>query len=138
MRTRVSQNLSTIVLDELGKLSRFGAVGIGATIIHFSIIGYFRHLAPVTPFILNGAAAGTAFLFSFTFHYLWSFRSQASVISAMSRFFLVSATAFCMSNGVLAALLRWASIPNFLALVLAAATIPAVTYLLARYWAFAA
>ena len=138
MRTKLPQNLSAIVIDELGKLSRFGAVGIGATIIHFSIIGYFRDLASATPFILNGAAAGTAFLFSFTFHYVWSFRSEASIISAMSRFFLVSATAFCMSNGVLAALLQWASIPNIMALVLAAMSIPAMTYLLARYWAFSA
>lgn len=137
MKTRLPIKLSAAAIAELGRLTRFGVVGIGATAIHFSIIGLFRDLAGAAPFILNGAAAGTAFLFSFAFHYIWSFRSQASIVAAISKFFSVSAAAFALSNGVLAALLQWVPVSNIVALLLAAMAIPAVTYILARLWVFA-
>jgi len=137
VKTRLPKKLSAAAIAELGRLTRFGVVGIGATAIHVSIIGLFRDLAAVAPFALNGIAAGTAFLFSFTFHYIWSFRSQASIVTAIGRFFSVSAAAFALSNGVLAALLQWVPVSNIMALLLAATAIPAMTYILARFWAFA-
>lgn len=121
---------------EFMTVSRFTIVGIGATAIHIGVVWVLIGKAEMQPLLANLAAFITAFCFSFTGQYLWTFRSNRNWASAMSRFFMVSLGAFFLNNVVLVVLLGLQVLPATWAAIISAFVIPLLTYTFGRLWAF--
>lgn len=123
-------------LEELFTASRFALVGVVATSIHIGVVWILISQFMVAPFLANLIAFLTAFVFSFTGQYIWTFRSDRHWLSALARFFFIASSAFAVNNIVLISLLRSELMNSSLAAVLAVFVIPLFTYFSGRFWAF--
>lgn len=122
--------------EELFLASRFTLVGIGATLIHMSVVCCLIVQVNVRPLLANLVAFLTAFTFSFIGQHRWTFRSNRRYGSALPRFLTVSLVAFLVNNFVLVVLLDSGILPPVLTAVLSASLIPVFTYLVGRFWVF--
>lgn len=122
------------LIGEAGMLARFGGVGVLATLVHLSVAGGTFLLWPmVSPFVANLAAFLVAFQVSFWGHRRFTFRREGRVY----RFFMLALSGFLLNNGVLAALIAASPLGGYPAIVIATFSVPLLTYLAARFWAFA-
>ena len=121
------------VRREAARFIVFAFGGLLATLTHAGMaLLFFRWSDAYLASYFGGFAV--AFLVSFTFHYLVTFRDAGvSVLTAAPRFFAVAATGCLLSLGAAAPL---AAYSKPLSLVLGAVLIPIITYLGARIWAF--
>jgi len=124
------------LLREVWTLVRFSLVGGGATLLHFWVASLLVVAWEASPFLANAAGFATAFLFSFVGQHFFAFRSRRRVTATILRFTLVALTAFLASNLVLAGLVQWQALPPLAATLLAACVIPAVSFVLYRWWVF--
>jgi putative flippase GtrA len=115
---------------------RFALVGATATLVHMLMVAALIELVSLPPLLANLIAFLTAFGVSFAGHYFWTFRAPGNPVRAMRRLFIISGTAFAANTVLLAGLLKagWLS-PTGSAL-LAAALVPAITFLASRLWGF--
>ena len=118
-----------VLKTELFRASRFGMVGAIATFIHILVVWGLIENTRLPVMLANLLAFSTAFGLSFAGHYYWTFRSPGNPVRAMRRFFLVSVTAFSTSSLLLAALLKLEWPSPAIDAVLAAAVMPAITFL---------
>lgn len=123
-------------VSEICKVSRFGLVGILATLSHLcvslfcnAIIGLEVQVANVTGFLL---ALGV----SYAGHYHFSFRSGRSHRGALLRFLVVACVAFVVNLLLVEFLDRHAFLPDILQLAIGIGAMPFVTYVLHRFWVF--
>jgi putative flippase GtrA len=121
---------------EIQKLSRFVAIGVAATAVHMAVVWSLISLVDTEPLLANLAAFLIAFVVSFTGQYFWTFRSTRRLSSAITRFFVVAFSAFLLNNVALVALLNAQLMSASLAAVIAVCVIPAISYVLGRFWAF--
>ena len=124
------------VLAELGRIARFGAVGVAATAVHLCVA-----LTLVTLTALSAQAANlfgflVAFAVSFLGHYHWSFRSSAGLGRAAPRFFAVSLSAYLGSAALIKLLTGVFLLSREAAVVAACLLFPAITYLAGRLIVF--
>ncbi|MDS4013043.1 MAG: GtrA family protein [Candidatus Accumulibacter sp.] len=122
------------VLREIGW---FVGVGCAAAATHWvvAVTGIGRlHLAPA---VANLVGWLVALVVSFSGHYLLTFRHHAkSLLPALGRFFLLSASGFAVNELAFVVLLHSTRLPyqHLLAAILVAVAI--LTFLLSRSWAF--
>lgn len=121
---------------ELLTLLRFSAVGILATLVHYSVALTLLWYHAFTAQQANLTAFLVAFVFSFVCHRRFTFRSQKSPLTSGPRFLLTAGSAYLISAAALKLLESGTSLPTTAQLVLAAGLIPVVTYLAGRFWVF--
>lgn len=109
---------------------------MGATAIHLSLAILLTGPMGINPYVSNLLAFSVAFLFSFLGHYYWSFQSSLRRSVALTRFIVTALTGFLSSNIILMGLLQTNVFPKTISSAIAVMFIPAITYLLGRYWAF--
>ncbi|MCK0714082.1 GtrA family protein [Chromohalobacter sarecensis] len=120
---------------EAGTAARFGLVGGIATGVHLLVAGALLGLwSEMSEFAANLVAFLAAFQVSLIGHRRVTFRRRGRA----KRFFLVAALGFALNNGVLAALLAVTPLSGFIAVAIATLTVPVLTYLASRFWAFGA
>lgn len=113
--------------------ARFGVVGTVATAAHLSVAAVLSALWPtLSEFIVNLCGFLVAFQISLIGHRRLTFRRRGRA----KRFFTLAVLGFVLNNGVLAALLASTRIAGFWAIVIATLTVPLITYVGSRLWAF--
>lgn len=124
-------------LPLLAQLSRFGLVGLGATLVHAAVYGYAVGPAALAPLVANPLAFAVAFALSFLGHRHWTFAGQGDA-RALPRF-LATALFGLASNQLLTWLLvARLGLPPLSALAGILFVTPLLVFVLAKHWAFAA
>jgi putative flippase GtrA len=118
-------------------LVRFGLVGMVATGVHIGVVWILLSYTTLHTLIANAIAFLVAFGFSFSGHYVWTFRSSDTLFRAMRRFLVISGSAFLLNTFVLAAILHTGWVSPFISTLLAIFIIPIITFLASRFWGFA-
>ncbi|WP_110647392.1 GtrA family protein [Salinicola peritrichatus] len=118
---------------EAGTATRFGLVGGVATMAHLGVAAALSALWPaLSEFIVNLFAFAVAFQISLVGHRRLTFRRRGSA----RRFFVLALFGFALNNGILGTLLASTAIRGFWAIGIATLTVPIVTYVGSRLWAF--
>ena len=115
---------------------RFALVGCAATAVHIFVLWTLLSNTLLPVLIANAIAFLSAFGFSFTGNYLWTFGAPGAPSQALQRFFLVSICAFILNSLLLAIALKlgWSSEPT--AAISVALVMPIITFFCGRLWAF--
>lgn len=113
--------------------ARFGLVGGVATMAHLAIAAILSAWWPaLSEFVVNLCGFLVAFQISLVGHRRLTFRRRGRA----RRFFLLALSGFLLNNGVLALLLTSTHIDGFWAIGIATLTVPLITYVGSRLWAF--
>lgn len=111
---------------------RFLLVGGVATLVHMLVAAGILLVRPdVSAFVANAGAFACAFLVSFVGHRHFTFARPGS----LWRFLVVALGGFALNNAILAVALAL-SVPKLVAVVVATACVPVLTYLASSLWAF--
>ncbi|GHB27992.1 GtrA family protein [Salinicola rhizosphaerae] len=121
------------IVREAKTVTRFGLVGGSATAAHLLIAAALSALWPtLSEFIVNVCGFLVAFQISLAGHRRLTFQRRGSA----RRFFVLALLGFLLNNGVLASLLAATTFRGFSAIVIATLSVPIVTYIGSRLWAF--
>ncbi|MBO9433422.1 GtrA family protein [Ruegeria sp. R13_0] len=105
------------------QICRFGAVGVIATLVHIAL-GLLLIRCGLILHVANALAFSCAFLLGFTAHYFFTFRDKsASILMALSRYFVVAMTGYALNGAILIAAESTDKISAKPALVLAVALV---------------
>ena len=116
----------------------FGVVGVSAMLVHLGSVALVLVPLGLTPLIANIIAFFLAFQVSHAGHRHFTFRNKDTVVSrSRGRFFLVALMSFAVNELLYWALLRYTLFDFRIALAMVLVAIAALTFVLARYWAFA-
>ena len=122
------------------QLSKFASVGVVATAMHAVVYGLAGKL--LDPMLANLIAFLIAFIFSYTGHFLWTFRAQTQgqqVHKAMAyqfRFLVVAISGLLLNSIAVWVVIQWLQIDYLYAVVPMVFVVPLVTFSLAKLWAF--
>ncbi len=117
----------------------FGVVGITAMLVHLGSVALVLVPLGLEPLLANILAFLIAFQVSHAGHRRLTFASAAvSTPAAQSRgrFFAVAVASFALNELLYWALLRYTSLDYRVALCIVLLLVSALTFFLARYWAF--
>jgi putative flippase GtrA len=115
-----------------GRPLRFVIVGVSATFTHIGSAWLILFLQPLAnPYLVNFLGYALGFFVSYFGHRYLTFRTSGS----MSRFLLVVVAGFGLNN-LLVSLLLAASASSFLAILIATAAVPVLTYVASSRWVF--
>ena len=124
---------ANIILRLTGQLTRFGIVGVVATMVHLGIAGVVLAFYPGTsPFLANLVAFIVAFQVSFWGHSRFTFREQGRRV----RFLLVTLMGFGINNGALLIFTNLELMDDFTAICLSVTAVPVFVFLASRLWVF--
>lgn len=111
---------------------RFLIVGGVATLTHMIVVALVFALYPSpSPYAANIIAFLVAFLVSFYGHRHITFQTRGSI----RRFLIVAIGGFLANNVILTACLTF-GLDDFIAVIIATACLPVLTYLASSLWAF--
>lgn len=126
------QRLITLFNHNALKPFRFLIVGGVATAVHMLAAALVFAIYPgPSPYAANIIAFAVAFLVSFYGHRHITFQTRGS----MRRFLLVAIGGFVANNAILAGLLTF-GVDGLVAVIIATACVPVLTYLASSLWAF--
>lgn len=116
----------------------FGVVGVTAMLIHLGSVALILVPLGLAPLIANIIAFILAFQVSYAGHRYFTFRNQETTVSrSRGRFFLVAVMSFAVNELLYWALLKYTLLDFRIALALVLVAVATLTFVLARYWAFA-
>jgi putative flippase GtrA len=122
-----------------GSAVAFIAVGCVAAAVHLGVVTALVGAAAWPPLWANPVGWLLAFGASFSGHWAFSFKAHAAPLKrSAGRFFGVSAAGFAINEGAYALLLRQGSLGYQWALAVVLLSVALLTYVVSRYWAFAA
>lgn len=117
------------VVEEVYRLARFGAVGVLATLVHFSValaVGTIFGVSSV--FLMNTFGFLAAVAVSFFGHYHFTFASRQSYALAFPKFFRVALAAYAASS-ICVFLTGYVHFSDIWRLILAVLVIPIISYI---------
>jgi len=121
-----------LLRKDVGRPLRFGLVGLSATFTHVGLAWLILSAWPAAnPYLVNVMGYALGFFVSYFGHRYLTFRTEGS----MSRFGLVVIGGFALNN-LLVTLLLAASASAFVAILVATAIVPVVTYVASSRWVF--
>jgi putative flippase GtrA len=119
------------------QLFRFGVVGALAASVHFLSVYAIVSIIDLIPIIANIFAFLIAFIVSYFGHSLWTFgHKKHNHSSAATKFFSVAVFSFIVNEGGYFLLLEYTSMHYLLSLFIVLITVPVMTFILSKYWAF--
>jgi len=124
------------VWKEILYASRFGLVGIMATLIHMTVVWFLVSFYPLPVLASNLIAFLVAFSVSFSGNYYWTFRANCSLKKALTRLFLISGSAFLVNSFLLSWLLDRGFFSPTVSAITAVGIIPVITFVSSRLWVF--
>ena len=114
---------------EVFRIARFGAVGLFATLVHFTVALSMKYLTGTSSVLLmNTCGFLVALVVSFFGHYHFTFSSSQIYTHAFARFFVVALGAFAASS-LCIVLTSYAHLPDFWRLFFGVLIIPIISYL---------
>lgn len=115
----------------------FGAVGVLAMLVHFSIVSWVLVPAGISPLVANCLGFLLAFQVSYWGHRLKTFQAhQIPHLIALPRFFMVASFGFALNEFLYFLLLQFTALDYRSALVIVLFAVAALTYVLSRLWVF--
>ena len=120
----------------LGSIAAFGAVGLAASLMHVIVGLTLVHTGTLAPFSANIVAFLSAFLISYFGHRRYSFDSSAKHSRSLPRFLAVALLGLVLNQILVWIVVDRLGFAYAYCLVLLVTVVPAVTYVLSRYWAF--
>jgi len=124
------------IIGEIITFVRFFIVGAAATLIHISVAALSISQFNLPVFRANLLAFLIAFVFAFSGHFIWTFRSQSHLARSLFRYFTISVSAFALNNLVLLTLVNTGVLSDIVSVILAAAVIPLISFTASRLWGF--
>ena len=124
-------SLRDLVLQGL----RFGTVGLWATAV-YTLSATIAHAIGATPSLANALGYAIATAVSFLGHFYWTFGKSTGHGRALRRFLMVSGSGFLLSAVIMKLAAEILGAPFWVALTAIIAVVPAVSWVLGRYWAF--
>lgn len=121
----------------LRQLAAFGMVGIIATLVHVTVAFALIEQAAMEGFRANACGAAAAFAVSYLGNARITFRSERGLIEGASRYLGVTLVSLVLTSAILALVQRH-GLPTYAYAVIVVVTVPPATFLLAKFWAFAA
>ena len=119
------------------QILKFIIVGVVAALTHFVSVYILVTSTGLLPIIANIFAFCIAFGVSYYGHSLWTFsHKKHEHKKSVIRFFLVAVFSFLINEGGYYLLLELTSIHYLLSLLIVLATVPIITFILSKYWAF--
>jgi putative flippase GtrA len=121
---------------ELGRVIRFGIVGVGATITYVAASLALTHLFTLSPVAASIVAQVISMPVSYFGHLLYSFRVEADHRTYVARFLFTTAAAFAVNFALTwtaTVLFGW---PQAGAVLLVSIAIPIASFLANRFWVF--
>ena len=117
----------------------FGVVGVTAMLVHLGTVSLLFVPWGIHPLAANVLGFLIAFQVSHAGHRAFTFTtSTASVSHTRLRFFAVAVGSFLVNEALYAALLHFTTLDYRVALAIVLVVVAALTFFLARNWAFAA
>jgi putative flippase GtrA len=117
----------------------FGVVGVTAMLVHLGTVSLMFVPWGIHPLTANVLGFLIAFQVSHAGHRAFTFtKSTVSVNNTRLRFFAVAAGSFLVNEALFAALLHFTTLDYRVALAIVLVVVAALTFFLARNWAFAA
>jgi putative flippase GtrA len=118
----------------------FGVVGVAAMLVHLGSVALILVPLGLAPLVANVLAFLIAFQISHAGHRRLTFQSSSSAPASQSRlrFFAVALASFALNELMYWVLLRYTNLDYRLALAIVLVLVSAVTFFLARNWAFSA
>ena len=117
----------------------FGVVGVTAMLVHLGTVSLLFVPWGLHPLAANVLGFLIAFQVSHTGHRAFTFNdSTASASHTRLRFFAVAVGSFLVNEAMYASLLHFTSLDYRIALAIVLVVVAALTFFLARNWAFAA
>lgn len=116
----------------------FILVGSVAAATHWGIVIALVSQLGLSPLLANLLGWLCAFIVSFSGHHLLTFQQHGTYwLTALRRFFLISALGFCINETAYALLLHYSLIPYQWLLAGILVSMAFLTFILSRLWAFA-
>lgn len=121
---------------ELGKILKFGMVGVLSTCAHLGLLWLL--LAEDSGYLIlkNTLAFAAGFAVSFSGNYFWTFRNSTSPRQAIMRFALVAGLSFLVNTALLQAFHENRFFSVEVTSILIALAVAGMTFVLSRLWAF--
>ena len=121
----------------LKQLFWFVAVGCAAAATHWTTAVLLVKFGGLPPVLANVGGWLVSFWVSFCGHYFLTFRhTNAPLLPAIRRFFLVSAMGFAINEAAYAWLLHATHLPYYLLLAAVLLGMAVLTFIASRLWAF--
>jgi putative flippase GtrA len=119
-------------------LFRFGAVGLGATLVHFLVAVGAVQFGKLAPQLANVLGFGVAFCVSFLGQWRWTFLQRVSVpvARALPLYLMVSIGGFAANALAYEWLLTHTAWRYDVALAVVLVAVASMTFALSRYWVF--
>ena len=114
----------------------FGAVGIFATVIHYSVALLCIEQLDMQPLIANVIAYCSAVIVSYLGHSSLTFKAKRTKSNAI-KFVTVSLLALTASQAILHFLTIYTPLNHRLILLVVVFSIPALSFVLNKYWVYA-
>jgi putative flippase GtrA len=125
-----------VLIKEFLTVLRFGLTGVGATLVHITVVWLLISQAAVAPMLANFLAFCCAFVVSFCGNYFWTFATAKDPWQALRRFFLIAVSGFLLNSALLLLIITKGWLKPELAAVVSAALVPVLSYLASRFWGF--
>lgn len=119
----------------LRQLVVFGLVGIVATAAHYLVALGCHEALGLNLYAANLAGYSSAVTVSYIGHGKLTFQAVLNQ-AVLQRFLIVSLSAFCASEGLLAALEAGFQLPHRLSLAIVVLIIPAISFVLNKLWVY--
>ena len=122
------------------QLSKFASVGVIATGVHALVYGLVGRL--LEPMFANLIAFLIAFVFSYSGHFLWTFRTQTQgqkvhrAFAFQLRFLIVAMSGLLLNSLAVWVVTEWLQVDYLYAVFPMVFVVPLVTFALAKLWAF--
>ena len=127
---------SNRVINEVKALSRFGIVGILATLTHILVVIGLSVMTALHPVIMNSLAFCIAFIVSAYGHMRFTFNFKGNRTYAVAKFFIVALLSLGLSNLVLYSLAESNLVRIEIAQAAAIFVVPVFSFLASKFWAF--
>jgi len=122
-------------MTSLRQISRFGFVGVVATLVHVSIGLGLHEGAQMRPLWANLIAFCCALMVSFLGQTRLTFPDATADGGAFARFTVVAVSGLCLNQIIVWLVTSVFGGPYWLALIIIIGTVPGVTFLLLKFWA---
>lgn len=125
------------VIDEVKTVSRFGIVGVLATLTHVVVVAGMSFTTTLHPVAMNSIAFCIAFLVSAFGHMRFTFQFKGNHFIALVKFLIVAITSLGISNFVLYGFVKSSLLKVNIAQAIAILIVPVLSFLASKLWAFA-
>lgn len=118
------------------QIATFGAAGVIATLVHVVIGLSLNRLAGLTPFTANLIAFPAATCVTLLSNSRLTFRGHGGGAASLAKALATVLFGLALNQLIVVIVVDWLSLPYEAALVVIIAAVPAITFLLFKFWAF--